>query len=153
MSFKQGIAAAANVTCQCVILEANVVIISVVPYTAQAARRLLQASIQIVYNVKVPTLDDGKELMNALSTQNVNSALQTQGVNGSSQNITKVLVTEDIVCATQCSQNTYKEQLGNTCCIPCPSQSTAPPASGNKEACQCLSNLKETSTAPATGSA
>ena len=92
--------------------------------------------------MKVPSLQDGQEIVNVLSTQNVISALQGQGVNSSTQNITLSLVTEDFVYDTQCAKNTYKSELANTGCVSCPSQSTAPPASSNAEACQCPSNLK-----------
>ena len=60
----------------------------------------------------------------------------------STQNMTKVLVGEDVLYAMQCPNNTYKTTLGNTTCTPCPAQSTSPPASIDKEGCKCLSNLK-----------
>jgi hypothetical protein len=142
-SFKRGIAAAARVDCDCDVTEEHVFILDVVPFSeAAVARRLLQASsVQMTYSIEVPTNEDGEELLNLMSLANINNALQAQGVNGSTQNFTKVLITEDIVYAAPCPQNTYKTTLSNSSCLPCPPQSNSPPASTGIEACKCSANL------------
>ena len=143
-SFKRGISAAARVDCDCDVSEAHVFILDVVPFSeGAAARRLLQASVEMTYGIEVPSEGDGEELLNLMSLSNINSALQAQGVNGSTHNTSKVLMREDIVYAAPCPQNTYKKALGNSSCTSCPPQSTAPSSSTSIDACKCIANLKK----------
>jgi len=142
---KRGIAAAAQVACGCNVTEQHVFIMDVNPFSqgASGTRRLLQASapVEVTHIIEVPTDEDVQEILNLMSLSNINTALQAQGVNGSTYNISKVPNTEDIVYATPCPQNTYKTSLSNMSCSSCPPQSSAPSGSSSIDACKCAGNL------------
>jgi len=142
---KRGIAAAAQVACGCNMTEQHVFIMDVKPFSqgASGTRRLLQASapVEVTHIIEVPTDEDVQEILNLMSLSNINTALQAQGVNGSTYNISKVPNTEDIVYATPCPQNTYKTSLSNMSCSSCPPQSSAPSGSSSIDACKCAGNL------------
>jgi hypothetical protein len=147
---KKSIAASAQAVCECVVNEEDVTILDVkliseeTAVSSSATRRLLQASgaqLQITHSIEVDTIDDVEEILNSMTVSMLNEELKAQGLNGSTYNISKVPNIEDIVYATPCPKNTYKNSLGNNSCSSCPPQSSAPSGSSSIDACKCEGNL------------
>ena len=151
---KKSIAASAQAVCECVVNEEDVTILDVKPISEETAvsssasssatRRLLQASgaqLQLIHSIEVDTIDDVEEILNSMTVSILNEELKAQGLNGSTYNISKVPNIEDIVYASPCPQNTYKNSLGNNSCSSCPPQSSAPSGSSSIDACKCEGNL------------
>ena len=139
-TLKKAVASAARKACKCNVTEDDIFILDAVARTA-TSRRLLQDYVQVTIAVKIGTQQDGEDLLSLLTLSDIISALQEQGESFNIAEIPKVLMAESIVFTEACPQNTYKAELGNTGCLPCPLQSTSPVASTGLQACKCNANL------------
>jgi hypothetical protein len=141
-NFQRAVAAAARKVCDCNVTQDDISILDSVPGTGGAAtRRLMQAFIELTLAIKVPTALDGQEVLNLMLLSDLTSALQAEGESVSISDIAKVLITENVVFSTPCPPNTYKTELGDFACLPCPAQSISPAASTSIDACKCRANL------------
>jgi hypothetical protein len=73
-----------------------------------------------------------------MSVPEINSALQTQGVNGITQPPSTALIEEDVAYGIRCPRNTYKTELSNASCTPCRAHSRSPSSSSSPDACACI---------------
>jgi hypothetical protein len=140
-SMRRGIAAAAQVHCDCVVNEQDIYITDV-----KAGEGTV---VEVTYIIEVPTDEDVGELYNLLSLSTINSALQAQGVSISTHDILMVPNTEDIVFAISCEPNTYwtSGSLLATCTA-CPANSESPSASVSSTACVCKTGFMGPSGGP-----
>jgi len=139
-NLKRAVASAARKACKCNVTEDDILILDAAARTA-TARRLLQDFVEVTVAVKIGTLLNGEDLLSLLTLSDIISALQEQGENLDVTEIPRVLMAENIVFAEACPENTYKAEMGNSSCMPCPPQSSSPLASTGPQACICNANL------------
>ena len=139
-NLKKAVASAARKACKCNVTEDDIFILDAAARTA-TSRRLLQDFVEVTIAVKIGTQLNGEDLLSLLTLSDIISALQEQGENLDVTEIPRVLMAENIVFAEACPENTYKAEMGNSGCMPCPPKSSSPVASTGLEACICNANL------------
>jgi hypothetical protein len=139
-NLKKAVASAARKACKCNVTEDDIFILDAIARTA-TSRRLLQDFVEVTIAVKIGTQLNGEDLLSLLTLSDIISALQEQGENLDVAEIPRVLMAENIVFAEACPANTYKAEMGNSGCMPCPPESSSPVASTGLQACICNANL------------
>jgi hypothetical protein len=140
--FQRAVATAARKVCDCNVTQDDILILESTRFSGSpATRRLLQAFIEMTLAIKVPTALDGEEVRNLILLSDITSELQAQGEDLSITDMSKQLIVENLVFSAPCPANTYKTELGDFNCLPCPPQSISPSASTSIDACTCSANL------------
>jgi hypothetical protein len=112
-NFQRAVAAAARKVCDCNVTQDDILILDSMCFSgAPATRCLMQAFIEMTLVIKVPTALDGEEVLNLMLLSDITSMLQAEGELLSITDISKVLVTENIVYSAPYPANTYKKAAG-----------------------------------------
>ncbi len=112
-NFQRVVATAARKVCYCNVTQDDILILDSMSFSgAPATRCLMQEFIEMTLAIKVPTALDGEEVLNLMLLSDITSMLQVKGELLSITDISKVLVTENIVYSAPCPVNTYKKAAG-----------------------------------------